>query len=139
MNEKKHDRLKAAQRILPIITSVLAVLFGIAYIAAAAHIFFTGDYTRARVGEHLLWLLPITVLLICSVIASAVLCHGEKEPKGTRERTKLTAPHPRILLATRITVAVLALALIICGIIFGGMNDVLGKAVKICTECIGLG
>lgn len=32
-----------------------------------------------------------------------------------------------------------AVALVILGIFNGGMNDVLQKAVKICTECIGLG
>ena len=32
-----------------------------------------------------------------------------------------------------------AVVFVIIGIINGGMDDVLGKAVKICTECIGLG
>ncbi len=33
----------------------------------------------------------------------------------------------------------LAAALIILGVLNGGMRDVLIKAVRICTECIGLG
>ncbi len=40
------------------------------------------------------------------------------------------------------TIAVLYIivfALIVAGIINGGMRDVLVKAIKICTECIGLG
>nr|MBE6545081.1 thioredoxin [Oscillospiraceae bacterium] len=36
-------------------------------------------------------------------------------------------------------VAAVALILIAAGIFNGGMEDVLQKAVKICTECIGLG
>ena len=32
-----------------------------------------------------------------------------------------------------------AVALVILGILNGGLRDVLAKAVKICTECIGLG
>ena len=36
-------------------------------------------------------------------------------------------------------VIVIAIALIIAGVSNGGMADVLGKAVQICTECIGLG
>ena len=32
-----------------------------------------------------------------------------------------------------------AAALVILGILNGGLWDVLAKAVKICTECIGLG
>ncbi len=36
-------------------------------------------------------------------------------------------------------VFVVAIVLIILGIINGGMEDVLAKAIRICTECIGLG
>ncbi|MBR2328874.1 MAG: thioredoxin [Clostridia bacterium] len=36
-------------------------------------------------------------------------------------------------------VLICAVVLIILGISNGSMNDVLGKAVQICTECIGLG
>ena len=35
--------------------------------------------------------------------------------------------------------ALAAVALVVLGIFNGGMGDVLAKAVKICTECIGLG
>ena len=34
---------------------------------------------------------------------------------------------------------VLALALIVLGVLNGGPQGVLGKAIFICTECIGLG
>ena len=44
-----------------------------------------------------------------------------------------------IILGARIAVIALAVAFIILGVSNGGMKDVLGKAVKICTECIGLG
>ena len=43
------------------------------------------------------------------------------------------------LKAVRVCMLVLALALIIHGIFNGSMRDVLFKAVRICTECIGLG
>jgi uncharacterized membrane protein len=36
-------------------------------------------------------------------------------------------------------VACVAIVLIVIGIINGGMDDVFGKAIRICTECIGLG
>ncbi len=32
-----------------------------------------------------------------------------------------------------------ALALIVLGVLNGGARDVLAKAIKICSECIGLG
>lgn len=43
------------------------------------------------------------------------------------------------LLPIRLMVAVIAVAFIVLGIINEGYVDVLGKAIKICTECIGLG
>ncbi|MCH5157377.1 MAG: hypothetical protein J1G02_05860 [Clostridiales bacterium] len=44
-----------------------------------------------------------------------------------------------LLLITRIAVAVIAITFIIVGVTNGGANDVLIKAINICTECIGLG
>ena len=39
----------------------------------------------------------------------------------------------------RIALLVLACVLIVAGVFNGSANDVFGKAVNICTECIGLG
>lgn len=52
---------------------------------------------------------------------------------ATRERTG------RGIIAARVSVLVLAIVLISLGIINGGADDVLYKAINICTECIGLG
>ncbi len=46
---------------------------------------------------------------------------------------------PLTLLIIRIAVFVIAVVFIVLGILNGGMADVLGKAINICTECIGLG
>ncbi|MBO5543238.1 MAG: thioredoxin [Oscillospiraceae bacterium] len=39
----------------------------------------------------------------------------------------------------RIVLLVCAVILIIAGVFNGSARDVLGKAIKICTECVGLG
>ena len=58
---------------------------------------------------------------------------------------KLQAPQvsmrhgSRSMNVVRIAMLAIAAALILLGIFNGGMRDVLGKAIKICTECIGLG
>lgn len=44
-----------------------------------------------------------------------------------------------ILLGVRIAVLVLGVTFVLLGIFNGGANDVLIKAINICTECIGLG
>ena len=45
----------------------------------------------------------------------------------------------KITLIARCVIPVVAIVFIILGISNGGMNDVLQKAVRICTECIGMG
>ena len=39
----------------------------------------------------------------------------------------------------RIVLFACAISMIVLGALNGGMNDVLVKAINICTECIGLG
>ena len=56
-------------------------------------------------------------------------------PPAEREKKK-AAGGIRLL---RIALLVLALALIAAGVCNGSARDVFGKAVKICTECVGLG
>lgn len=56
----------------------------------------------------------------------------KKQPQKKEKRVNT-------LLITRIAVAAIAVILTVAGIFNGGMEDVLQKAVKICTECIGLG
>lgn len=45
----------------------------------------------------------------------------------------------KTVLVLRIVILVLAVVLIVAGIVNGSAQDVLGKAVNICTECVGLG
>ena len=52
---------------------------------------------------------------------------------------KKSIPSGRVLLALRIALPVVAIVFIVLGVLNGGMNDVLEKAIRICTECIGLG
>ena len=46
---------------------------------------------------------------------------------------------PKMLMIKRIVLGVLGVIFVVIGICNGGMGDVLDKAVKICTQCIGLG
>ncbi len=57
------------------------------------------------------------------------------------EKKDVTSPLDSLKTAVgiRVFVALLAVILIALGVSNGGMADVLAKAVKICTECIGLG
>lgn len=46
---------------------------------------------------------------------------------------------PKAVMITRICLGVIGVVFVVFGIFNGGMTDVLEKAVKICTQCIGLG
>lgn len=54
-------------------------------------------------------------------------------------RAALDSKEKTVTLVLRTVVGAAALALVIFGAAAGGMADVLAKAIKICTECIGLG
>ena len=60
---------------------------------------------------------------------------AEKKAVGTQSKE---LPAYAILVA-RIAIITVAVLLIAFGIFNGGMDDVLQKAIRICTECIGLG
>ena len=91
---------------------------------------------------------------ICGLVLDFV-CRAfiKQEVRLLRETTeKTTAPacacplrlwlkkhEKQVQLSLRCGLLVVAVVLIVMGILHGGMADVLGKAINICTECIGLG
>ena len=72
------------------------------------------------------------IKLVKAAIAESSASLSKVAPKARKSYSKIT-------LCIRVTLAVLALAFIVAGILNGGMADVLAKAIAICTECIGLG
>ena len=60
---------------------------------------------------------------------------AEKKPVGKQSRA---IPRYAMFVCQAILIVV-AIVMIVIGVLNGGMNDVLQKAIKICTECIGLG
>ncbi|MBQ2701181.1 MAG: thioredoxin [Clostridia bacterium] len=52
---------------------------------------------------------------------------------------KALQPPPHHLKAVRVGLYILGTALVVLGVINGGLRDVMYKAITICTECIGLG
>lgn len=69
-----------------------------------------------------------------SIRRELALLKGEKstsEPQAAKRALPVNA--------ARIALYALAAALVVIGVINGGLRDVLVKAINICTECIGLG
>ncbi len=72
-------------------------------------------------------------MAICkqAIAAGETMAAEPVQPDALKEK--------RQLFAIRAVILVVAIVFIIVGIFNGGADDVLDKAVKICTECIGLG
>lgn len=77
-----------------------------------------------------------------TVLVKAALAAG----KGRTVKRETTVPakkrltsDPRFLWSVRGVILAVGILFIVLGILNGGMDDVLGKAIRICTECIGLG
>ena len=77
-----------------------------------------------------------------TVAVKAALAAGKGIAKPAEkvnvDKKKLTED-PRIVWGIRGLILAVGVLFIVLGIFNGGMADVLGKAIRICTECIGLG
>jgi hypothetical protein len=59
-------------------------------------------------------------------------------PAVAKDET-LPADRSKLFLGLRIALLVVAVGIMVYGFFAGGTNDVLTKAINICTECVGLG
>ena len=136
--------------------SILCILTGAALIAADLSIYLEGSalkatdpmadiYSAEAVAERAVFVLPLFIITVIVTIVCAVL--GIRDKKADKPASgidiKKNSPDEGIpgVMVNVIRVVLLAAALmfIIAGILNGSLQDVLIKATKICTECIGLG
>ena len=61
------------------------------------------------------------------------------EPRLGKFRTFLKANGKKISLAVRLTVLAAGVALTVIGIVTGGIEELLGNAIKLCKSCVGIG
>ena len=122
----------------------------------------SGEYNAEILHGMLVYLAFLSPAIVYSVVYTVLFdlsCKREIElskaaikvlPKGTLAEEDSTCPLCRavgylkknekpIILGVRIALVGCALLFIVLGVRNGGMTDVLNKAIKICTECIGLG
>ena len=104
----------------------------------------------ALIGHVLPWIaLGLAALMISTVLQEKSM---QREIEAAKEQIKLEKSsgvqpkaekkeeRTRVNVRTlRVVLLVLAAALIAAGVFNGSARDVFGKAVKICTECVGLG
>ena len=138
------------KKLFLILQSVLCVALALGLAAGALGIYLEGSarqaadplsrvYTPEAVAAALRPVLPL--LLIVLLLSAAGLLLGLRDENA--EKPVKTGAYPRHRRAAprwlRPAMLVLALALIAAGVFNGSARDVFSKAVKICTECVGLG
>lgn len=126
---------------------MLPILF---YIINPAH--FPQDDLEGMIFGLVLVVLPWTVLGLgalavcfrmrerCIIRETAAAQERLKEEKeaGVRPETK-AVPISKSLVALQTALIAIAIGLIVVGVFNGSAQDVLYKAINICTECVGLG
>ncbi len=103
-------------------------------------------FTRERVSDQLGRILPFFALWGIGLLAAGAAKGSARErsaPRKNEVAANRTSPSsvsekPRRTVA-RAALYAAALAFLALGVLNGGLNDVLVKAINICTECIGLG
>lgn len=97
------------------------------------------DFSHSLSSSALLLLSILSALVLAAVLIIAVFVCGLSRDHENKRTPDTTVSHVRYLTAVRIAVLTVAVLFIVLGIRNGGMGDVLAKAIRICTECIGLG
>ena len=137
----KKESLDRTCRLFSWMLTALILLCGLLLIVFCVRIGLSGDapYTRERVVAALGYLvLPIGLTAIVA-LATAILCRKKTGIARGSKPTKEPHMSPRKERVLHATVLVAALCMIVLGVFNGSMRDVMEKAVRICTECIGLG
>ena len=136
-------------RLILVVQSILCVLLALLLIAAVIGIYREGAATRAedplaRIFTPALAaerLRPIAPLFFAAVGLTAVgLILRVKDEKGLGPvQGGKTENRARGGAIVRTVLLIAAIVLIIAGLFNGSARDVFSKAVRICTECVGLG
>ena len=146
---KKSIRNRRILRISTAVLYVLLMVYPLVYVLNPAH-FTVSNLNRDIIRAVLIILLPAALGLLlcgaCQVLVNASLkreiaLYKQAMASGQKASfpTHRSPPLSHRLQYVRVGILLLAAILIVLGIFNGGVDDVLKKAIAICTECIGLG
>jgi len=139
------------KKVFLIIQSVLYILLAVLLIAAVIGIYREGVaakaedvlawiFSREKIAESFRLIRPLFYITVGVSAAGLILGvkdeKGLKPVKGGRVQNPAPASREKIL---RIVLLIAAVCLLAVGVYNGSAMDVLGKAINVCTECIGLG
>lgn len=142
---------RTARRFLCALCGIAAVclIFPFLYFADFSH--FPNEDINREVAHAVLFALPFLAVLLAGGLVYVYAQNKllQKEAATVKELMKTGKPLPppatpartsgRRLLILRLSLLAVGLSLVLLGCFNGSMHEVLVKATKICTECIGLG
>lgn len=143
----KERRVRKTMKILTLSLLCVGVALSLCY-CLVIDPFAAQDLNAEVAGAFLLTLLSLLPALVAAVIyallAPASIARETAALKAIGatvggEAHASASDSGRVLLAVRVLLIFVGLLLVVLGILNGGMDAVVQKAIKICTECIGLG
>lgn len=143
---RKEEKLRRGAWVAAAAVCAICAAISGAYLLKVEH--FTSWDLESVMGSMMLAVTPWVVLAFAAVCAAVEVrrISAEREiPLVKKIMVKGKRPAPRQetrggrVIVLRAVLYAAAIALIVLGVLNGGMRDVLIKAINICTECIGLG
>lgn len=148
---QKEKKLRTILRACGTLLSLLSVIPLLVHLLNLSN--FTAEL-NASVIATVIWALPflivtggaaVVVILLetnsvnreLGLVKNAIAAGAIRKPEADLPTDG--SKRERVLLIARVAILAAAVLLVVLGILNGGMRDTLGKAIKICTECIGLG
>lgn len=145
--QKKVNTEVSRRRTYRTITAVIIAALGvypIVYFSDASH-FSVDNLNRDIVRAVMVSLIPAAAALIlvyvCARLETASMLREIQlyKKNSIKQASAVPSVKPERTASVRWVILAVAVVLILLGIANGGAADVLGKAIRICTECIGLG
>lgn len=149
---EKTPEMLAEEKKRKLVTVACGVICALCAVPAAIYLLniehFTSWDLESVMGAMLLNVGPWVLIAFVALFVRAQISFDStareaaaaaKAPKLEKTLEKTQKASGNGTKALRIALYVAAVALVVLGIINGGMRDVLVKAINICTECIGLG
>ena len=136
-----------------VLRTVCAALCTLSFVPAAVYVLLPASFSGENTSREVLR--AAAIVFACALVSATVFFafsffdrkKSEALLKVLRSMSKKdtgvepakTARRFNFVLLIRLAVFLLGVALVVLGVMNGGNRDVLGKAINICYECIGLG
>lgn len=151
----RHDHYLKTMRASAVIVCTLSAIYPLFYLSDPSNFTSINTQLNAQIIRAVLPALGCALIALFFCGAIRLLSDISAERAVAYAKAIMLLPAPAALtkpvgkqshaipkyamFVCQVVLIVAAIIMIVIGVLNGGMNDVLQKAIKICTECIGLG